>query len=72
MALWSSNDFFASDCMSLVKLAEVVAICHQDGDIEHTQKKYLKMTHSCEKDWFALCVMRQQKVCNAAEINKVA
>jgi len=28
MALWSSNDFFASDCMSLVKLAEVVAICH--------------------------------------------
>jgi len=33
--------------MSLLKLAEVVAIHHEDGDIEHTQKKYIleKDTH---------------------------
>ena len=29
--------------------AEVNAHRQEDGDIEHTQKKYLKMTHGCEK-----------------------
>ena len=50
--------------------AEVNAHRQEDGEIEHTQKKYLKMTHSCEKK--LISVMQQQKVCNAAEINKVA
>jgi len=50
--------------------AKVNAHRQKDGDSEHTQKKYLKMTHSHEKK--LISVMRQQKVCNAAEINKVA
>jgi len=42
--------------MSLLKLAEVVAIHHEDGDIEHTQKKYIleKDTH-LRKNWSLLC-----------------
>ena len=29
--------------------AEVNAHRQEDGEIEHTQEKYAKMTHSCEK-----------------------
>jgi len=28
VALWRSNDFFAIDCMRLLKHAEVAATCH--------------------------------------------
>ena len=55
--------------MSVVKLAEVVAICHENGDIEHTQKKYLKMTHSCEK--IDLCYATA-KILQRGRKNKVA
>ena len=35
--------------------AEVNAHRQEDGEIEHTQKKHMKITHRCEKDCFALC-----------------
>ena len=38
--------------------AEGNAHRQEDGDIEHTPKKYRKMTHSCEK--ILISVMRQQ------------
>ena len=69
VALWRSNDFFAIDCMSLLKLAEVVATCHKDGDMEHTQKKYMKMTHSCER--IGLCYATA-KILQRGRKNKVA
>ena len=50
--------------------AEVNAHRQEDGDIEHTQEKNLKMTHSCEK--ILISVTRQQKFRNVAEKNKVA
>ena len=73
MALWSNDavvvfvNFVV--CWLLAKgrrcAAEVNAHRQEDGDIEHTQNKYLKMTHSCEKK--LISVMRQQKSCNVAE-----
>jgi len=51
--------------------AEVNAHRQEDGEIEHTQKKHMKITHSCEKECFALCDSKK-KVCNAVEISKVA
>ena len=61
--------FIAIDCMSLPKLAEVVATCHKDGDMEHTQKKYMKMTHSCER--IGLCYATA-KFLQRGRKNKVA
>ena len=34
--------------------AEVNAHRQEDGDIEHTQEKHVKMTHSCEKKFGSL------------------
>ena len=45
--------------------AEGNAHRQEDGDIEHTPKKYRKMTHSCEK--ILISVTRQQKFRNVAE-----
>jgi len=46
--------------MSLWKLAEVVAIHHEDGDIEHTQKKYMSETDThLRKNWSLLCVSKK-------------
>ena len=57
MALWSNDAFGLFADFDVIWLlakerrcaAEVNAHRQEDGDIEHTQKKYLKMTHSCEK-----------------------
>ena len=58
MALWR-NDAFVLFADSVViwllakerrSAAEENAHRQEDGDLEHTQKKYLKMTHSCEKN----------------------
>ena len=76
MALWCNDAFvlFADSVVIwlLAKerrcAAEVNAHRQEDGDIEHTQKKYLKMTYSCDKK--LISVMQQQKVCNVAEKNK--
>jgi len=46
MALWGSNDCVLH--LSVFSLADVVPLSHQNGDIEHTQKKHMKMAHSCE------------------------
>ena len=57
MALWRNDAFVLFADVSIIGLlakerrgaAEVNAHRQEDGDIEHTQKKYLKMTHGCDK-----------------------
>ena len=57
MALWRNDAFVLFADVSIIGLlakerrgtAEVNAHRQEDGDIEHTQEKYVKMTHSCEK-----------------------
>ena len=78
MALWRNDAFVLFADVSIIGLlakerrgtAEVNAHRQEDGDIEHTQEKYVKMTHSCEK--ILISVTRQQKFRNVAEKNKVA
>jgi len=62
MALWRNDAFgFVCGCYNdwvLAKerrgAAEVNAHRQEDGDIEHTQEKHVKMTHSCEKKFGSL------------------
>ena len=62
IALWRNDAFVLFADVIITGLlakerrgaAEVNAHRQEDGDIEHTQEKYVKMTHSCEKKFGSL------------------